>query len=56
MVAGWKAGNSVLAGAGGPLRIIFGEGLAVQSAICGTPKPVNLKACVLLELRTVDET
>ena len=36
---------------GGPLRLAFPENVAVQSAICGTPKPPDLKNCVSLELR-----
>ena len=38
---------------GGPLRIIFPCDVAVQAAICGTPKPVNLKMCVRLDLLPV---
>ena len=37
---------------GGPLRIIFPAGVAVQAAICGTPKAVNLKGAVKLELHS----
>ena len=36
---------------GGPLRLAFPDGVAVQSAICGTAKPPDLKNCVSLELR-----
>ena len=36
---------------GGPLRLAFPDGVAVQSAICGTAKPPDLKDCVSLELR-----
>jgi hypothetical protein len=36
---------------GGPLRLAFPENVAVQSAICGTAKPPDLKNCVSLELR-----
>ena len=36
---------------GGPLRLAFPENVAVQSAICGTAKPPDLKSCVSLELR-----
>ena len=35
---------------GGPVRVVYPPGCAVQSAICGTPKPVNLKKAVRLML------
>ena len=35
---------------GGPLRVVYPDGCAVQSAVCGTPKPVNLKGVVKLQL------
>lgn len=37
---------------GGPLRAIFPEGVAVQNSVCGTPKPINLKGVVKLELHS----
>jgi len=40
---------------GGPLRVCFPEGVAVQSSVCGTPKPVNLKGMVKLELQSIYE-
>jgi len=35
---------------GGPLRVTFPEGVAVQDSMCGTAKPVNLKFVVKLTL------
>ena len=35
---------------GGPLRVVYPDGCAIQSAVCGTPKPVNLKGVVKLQL------
>ena len=35
---------------GGPLRLAFPDGVAVQCAVCGTPKPPDLN-CAGLELR-----
>lgn len=43
-------GGDLPADLGGPLRVVFPAGVAVQSAICGTHKPVNLKGCVRIEL------
>ena len=40
---------------GGPLRVVFPTGVAVQSSICGNPKPVNLKGVVRLELASTFE-
>lgn len=37
---------------GGPLRAVFPDGVAIQSSVCGTPKPVNLKGLVKLELHS----
>ena len=39
---------------GGPVRVVYPPGVAVQSAICGTPKPVNLKGVVRLNLRSTN--
>lgn len=36
---------------GGPLRLAFPAGVAVQGAVCGSPKPPDLKNCVSLELQ-----
>ena len=35
---------------GGPLRVTFPKGAAIQDSICGTAKPVNLKFAVRLTL------
>ena len=35
---------------GGPLRVTFPEGVAIQDSMCGTAKPVNLKGAVRLTL------
>ena len=35
---------------GGPLRVTFPEGVAVQASVCGTAKPVNLKGALRLTL------
>ena len=35
---------------GGPIRVIFPPDVGVQAAICGKPKPVNLKGVCRLEL------
>ena len=46
-----RAGVVPLQGSlGGPLRIIYPPAVAIQSSICGTAKPVNLKGCVKLTL------
>jgi len=36
---------------GGPLRLAFPACVAVQGAVCGSPKPPDLKNCVSLELQ-----
>ena len=43
-------GDDLPASKGGPLRVVYPQGVAVQSAICGTPKAVNLKGVVRLSL------
>lgn len=37
---------------GGPLRVIFPTGIAIQDSVCGTPKPVNVKGVIRLELHS----
>ena len=44
------SGEALPASQGGPLRIIFPKGIAVQSSVCGTPKPINLKDVVKISL------
>lgn len=42
--------NDLPDGMGGPLRVVYPDGMAIQTSICGTPKPVNLKNVVLMKL------
>jgi hypothetical protein len=37
---------------GGPIRAVFPDGVAIQSAVCGTPKPVSLKSLAMLTLHS----
>ena len=44
------SGSELPGSLGGPLRVIFPSGCAVQNSVCGTPKPVNLKGVIRLTL------
>ena len=45
-----SSGGPLLQKQGGPLRVSFPEGVAVQESMCGTAKPINLKFAVRLTL------
>ena len=44
------SGGALTQKQGGPLRVSFPEGVAVQESMCGTAKPVNIKFAVRLTL------
>ena len=48
-------GGALSQGLGGLLRLVFPDGVAVQAAVCGTPKAVNLKGVIKLELKSTFE-
>jgi hypothetical protein len=48
-------GGALSQGLGGLVRLVFPDGVAVQAAVCGTPKAVNLKGVIKLELKSTFE-
>ena len=61
LVRGWlvhsdSTGSNLPASLGGPLRVVYPSGCAVQSSVCKTKtSPVNLKGAVRLELLSAFE-
>ena len=48
-------GGALSQNLGGLLRLVFPDSVAVQAAVCGTPKAVNLKGVIKLELKSTFE-